>query len=87
MDRSGSSTGRDEAPGGNVSVGGERRRLKLEPRTKPTKTSNFQGGSTARKSSIFGEGKAHDEFAYEASYGMMFEMKCSNGFSYNILKL
>lgn len=53
----------------------ERPKLKLAPRSKPAGTA-AQGGSnaspaapTSKKASIFGGGKAHDEFAYEVGEG------------------
>lgn len=50
---------------------GERRRLKLAPRSKPAgdgasaAAAPGSGPASAKKASIFGGGKAHDEFAYE----------------------
>lgn len=48
----------------------ERRRLKLAPRSKPAgKVASVAAPApaSAKKASIFGGGKAHDEFAYEVS--------------------
>lgn len=48
----------------------ERPRLKLAPRSKPAgqaASAAAPAPSTAKKNSIFGGGRAHDEFAYEVS--------------------
>lgn len=64
--------GPDVPAGGEAPPSGERPRLKLAPRSKPA-TGQAAAGAAApapassKKASIFGGGKAHDEFAYEVS--------------------
>lgn len=61
--------GPDVPPGTDAPPTGERPRLKLAPRSKPTSgqapTAAAPAPSSAKKASIFGGGRAHDEFAYE----------------------
>lgn len=73
-DRGGASGGPVGAGGPDVLPGaadapppGERPKLKLKARSKPLgEAAPDSGGATSSKSaSIFGGGKAHDEFAYE----------------------
>lgn len=68
--------GPDVPAGGDAPPSGERRKLKLAPRSKPTGQAAGSGAAAApapasgKKASIFGGGKAHDEFAYEVGWGV-----------------
>lgn len=62
--------GPDVVPNAGPPPTGERRKLKLAPRSKQPAGPSSTGGpgpapASAKKASIFGGGKAHDEFAYE----------------------
>jgi len=62
--------GGPDVPGGGDAApsSGERPKLKLAPRSKPAGQAAAAAApapASAKKSSIFGGGKAHDEFAYE----------------------
>lgn len=61
--------GPDVPVGAEAPPSAERRKLKLVPRTKPAGQAAAGAAAPApastKKSSIFGGGKAHDEFAYE----------------------
>lgn len=71
--------------GGEAPSSAERPRLKLAPRSKPAGQAAAAAApapASAKKSSIFGGGKAHDEFAYEVrqdSLGHPFALFCSCG--------
>lgn len=60
--------------GGEAPSSAERPRLKLVPRSKPTGQTAAGAAAPApastKKASIFGGGKAHDEFAYEVCGGV-----------------
>lgn len=63
--------GGPDVPPGDAPPPGERRRLQLAPRSKPINATATPGTgpapapASAKKASIFGGGKPHDEFAYE----------------------
>lgn len=61
--------GPDVPAGGEAPSSGERPKLKLVPRSKPAGQATAGAAAPApastKKASIFGGGKAHDEFAYE----------------------
>lgn len=72
--------GGPDVPGGASEAPpvGERPKLKLAPRSRPIGEAAGGGAgsgpapapATAKKASIFGGGKAHDEFAYEVRAGV-----------------
>lgn len=60
-----------------------RPKLKLAPRSKPAGATDpaATGGAdsapaSAKKASIFGGGRAHDEFAYEVRFGFVLSLFC-----------
>lgn len=63
--------GGPDVPTGDGPPSGERRKLNLVPRSKPMNVTTTPGSgpapapASAKKASIFGGGKPHDEFAYE----------------------
>lgn len=65
--------GGPDVPTGDGPPPGERRKLNLVPRSRPIDAVTAQGSgpapapASAKKASIFGGGKPHDEFAYEVS--------------------
>ena len=71
--------GPDVAPNTGAPSTGVRPKLKLAPRSKPAGAAGpaATGGAdsasaSAKKASIFGGGRAHDEFAYEVRFDFVF---------------